>query len=490
MPCGTQESISRADGVPDEIRNGKEVAVISGRAWQVLSLIILPLFVTNAHSQGQSGSAGQDIKNILPVREQAETMDRWLKWRLDNLVPYLMRREGIDLWLVLNRGENNPDPVYPTLVPENPLPGGRALIFHDRGGALGVERYCGSTSDVGDLYKAAFKKGSLDEMANLAEIAGHIAEFIKGRNPRRIGVNMSDNRYLAHVDGLTAAYKEQLTKALGPELSSRMVSAERLCVGWLETRSPQELSVYRHICGVAHDLIAEFFSNKVIVPDVTTTDDVAWWIRQRITDIGLKTWFHPYLITQRYENGKIVSLQSGRNAAGSDNVIRRGDLLQCDIGTGYLGLCTDNKQYAYVCRVGEEDASRGLKEALRSANRLQDIFLDEFKVGRTGNEVFIIALRKAEAEGLRSSIYSHPLGFRGHAAGPLIGPLIRYEAFPVYGDYPVYGNTCYSIELSNKYDVPEWGGQEVEMQLEEDAAFTKDGCRFIDGRQTAFFLIR
>jgi Xaa-Pro aminopeptidase len=448
------------------------------------SLILLPLLVTSSYSQDYGAIAAQDIKNILPVREQAKTMDNWLKWRLDNIVPYLMRREGIDMWLVINRGENNPEPVYTTLVPETPDYSGRALIFHDRGEALGVERFCGDTTDIGDLYKAAFKEGKIDGMADLTEIVENLAEFIKERSPKKIGVNMSDNRYLAHVDGLTASYKKKLDKALGPEFSSRIVSAEKLSVGWLETRSPQELSVYRHICGVAHDLIAEFFSNTLIIPDITTTDDVAWWIRQRIVDIGLKTWFHPYLITQRYENGKVISLRSDRKAAANENVIRRGDLLQCDIGIVYLGLCTDNKQYAYVCKIGEDNAPQGLKEALRLTNKLQDIFMNEFKVGRTGNDVFITAFRKAKEEGLKSSIYSHPLGFRGHAAGPLMGPLKRYEAFFQFGDYPVYLNTCYSIELSNYYDVPEWGGQEVEIQLEEDAAFTKEGCHFIDGRQT------
>ena len=457
---------------------------------KVFFLILLPLFVTNSYSQDYGVTAVQDIKNILSVQEQAKMMDNWLKWRLDNIVPYIMRREGIDMWLVLNRGENNPEPVYPTLVPASPMYGGRGLIFHDRGEALGVERFCANTRDMGDLYKAAFKEGEIHGMANLNEIVESLAEFIKERNPKKIGVNMSNNRYLAHVDGLTAAYKEELDKALGPEFSSRIVSAEKLCVEWLETRSPQELSVYRHICGVAHDLITEFFSNKVIIPDITTTDDVAWWIRQRIVDIGLKTWFHPYIITQRYENGKIISLHSGRKAAANENVIRRGDLLQCDIGISYLGLSTDNKQYAYVCKIGEDDAPQGLKEALRLANQLQDIFMNEFKVGRTGNDVFLAAFKKAKEAGLKSRIYTHPLGFRGHAAGPGMGPLERYECWPVYGDYPVYLNTCYSIELSNWYNVPEWGGQEVEIQPEEDAAFTKEGCHFIDGRQTKLYLIK
>ena len=234
---------------------------------------------------------------------------------------------------------------------------------------------------------------------------------------------------------------------------------------------------------MAHDIIAEFFSNKVIIPGITTTEEVVWWIRQKITDLGLETWFQPSVSIQR-------SKKDASKYGSNYNVIERGDLLHCDIGIVYMGLCTDTQQMAYVCRIGEDDVPEGIKTALKEGNRLQDIFMNEFVQGRTGNEILEISLKKAKDAGLKPSIYTHPLGFHGHAAGPTIGLWNDQNAIPVRGDYPLYYNTCHSIELNNRCSVPEWDGKEVRISLEEDAAFTKDGCKFIDGRLTTFYLIK
>jgi hypothetical protein len=131
-----------------------------------------------------------------------------------------------------------------------------------------------------------------------------------------------------------------------------------------------------------------------------------------------------------------------------------------------------------------------LKEALRRGNRLQDIVMAEHRVGRTGNEVLRSSLEKAKAEGLTPSVYCHPLGVHGHAAGFVVGLWNRQDGVPVRGDYPLYYNTCYAIEMNNRYKVPEWDDQEIRMGLEEGGVFTKNGCKFIDGRQTKLFLIK
>lgn len=440
------------------------------------------IFLVFAFSLGLS-AAPQDIadvkdfKNILPEKAREELMNAWLKWRLDNIIPELMRREGIDLWLVINR-EYNEDPVYLSLVPRPTMYARRTsiLIFHDRGPEKGVERLAGSYYGMEGWYKGTWVDKKKKQFENLAEI-------IKAMNPKKIGINTSEN--WAFGDGLTASLKSKLEKALGPELSSRFVSAENLCVGWLETRSPQEMSVYRHICGIAHDLIGEFYSNRVITPDITTTDDVVWWFRQKVTDLGLETWFQPSLSIQR----------SKKDAAkySDKEVIRRGDLLHCDVGIVYLGLCTDMQLQAYVCRIGETDAPEGLKEALRRANRLADVFMGEFVLGRSGTDIVTAAMKKGDAEGLRPLIYMHPVGVHGHGAGcvadarpPESAPEDNLER----GKYPLFPNTAYAIEFSSTTTVPEWDNQDVRIGYEENALFTKEGCRFIDGRQLKFYLIK
>jgi Xaa-Pro aminopeptidase len=444
--------------------------------------ILTMAFLTSFAAFAQAGSAeigtGKDIQNILPERQRAKLMNEWLRWRLDNIIPELMRREGIDMWLVINR-EYNEDPVYMSMVPEPTMYARRTsiLIFHDRGVEMGVERLSGSYYGARGWYEGTWTDKTKKQFESLAE-------FIKKHDPKKIGINESSKWRFG--DGLTASLKETLVKALGPELSSRLVPAENLCIGWLETRSPQELSVYRHVCGIAHDIIAEFYSNKVITPDITTTDDVVWWIRQRITDLGLDAWFQPSISIQRY---KKEAAKYGDN----DRIIRRGDLLHCDVGIRYLGLCTDMQLQAYVCKIGEDDAPKGLKEALRRTNKVGEIFMGEFKEGRSGNAIVEAAMEKANAEGLRPLIYSHPLGLHGHAAGPPMEarPVGRApEGFKLRGEYPLYPRTVYAIEYSCTTSIPEWDGQDVRIGFEEDGVFTKDGCKFVDGNQTKFFLIK
>lgn len=448
------------------------------RLTRVLILLMLAALTGQMTAFALQDALPADSRNILPERERARVMDDWLKWRLDNLLPDLMRREGIDLWLVIVN-ESDPGPVYFTLLPATTLYVVRTsiLMFHDRGKELGVERLSGGSSGIGDWYKATWlDKKNRTQFESLAEV-------IKKMDPKKIGINTSPVWY--YGDDLSAGLKEKLTGALGPEYAKRLVPADRLCVAWLEARSPQELSVYRHVCGITHELIREFFSNTVITPDVTSAADVEWWFRQRVRDLGLDPWFHPDISIQRSK----TEAEKYRD----DQVIRRGDLLHCDVGLKYLGLHTDMQWSAYVLKPGEADAPPGLRNALARANRLAEVFMAEFREGRTGNEIVEEAMKRGQAEGLRPLIYAHPIGTYGHAAGPPMdarAPENAPENTRIRGAYPLYPNTAYSIEFSATTNVPEWGGQDVTIGYEDDAVFTREGCRFIDGHQTSLLLIR
>jgi len=446
-------------------------------SFALLSFFLAASFFPSAAAQDRPIPRGQDIANIQSPRTQARLWNEWLAWRLENILPEIMRREHIDLWLVINR-EYNEDPVYLTLVPASSFSARRTsiLVFHDLGPGQGVERLSASFFGAREWYKPAWKDKKILQFENLARL-------IKEIDPRRIGIDVAPD--WAFGDGLSASLKERLISALGPELSSRLVSAERLCLGWLERRSPQELSLYRHISGVGHDLIAEFFSNRVIIPDVTSTEDVEWWIRLRIAQLGLETWFSPSIDIIRNTKAEVRTADR--------TIIRRGDILHCDVGLKYCGLCTDMQWHAYVLRTGEADAPDGLKEALLRARGTAEIFMAEFQAGRTGFEIQAAAMAKAKAAGLRPLLYSHPLGFHGHAAGCIMEarpPEQAPEGSRVQMEYPLYPDTVYAIEFSSTTSVPEWGGQDVAISYEETAAFTAEGCRFLDGCQTAFLLMR
>lgn len=412
------------------------------------------------------------VPAVLGLKDQAALYDRWLKLRLETVLPEIMRREDIDLWLVICE-EYNEDPVYLSLVPFNSLSARRLsiLAFFDRGPDKGLEKFAVGRYGIGSLYPTVWDSRKEPDQWRA------LAAAVRERNPRRIGIDESG--VFAFADGLSASLKARLTAALGADLSRRFVSAERLAVGWLERRTPDELEIYPHIVSVAHAIIAEAFSPAVITPGVTRTGDVAWWMWERARALGLEVWFDPSIDVQRPKTSPF-----------KDDVVRRGDVVHCDFGIRYLHLCTDTQQLAYILPEGESDAPEGLKRALARGNRLQDILLGEMTEGRTGNEILAAALGRAKGEGLKPSIYTHPLGFHGHAAGPTIGLWDRQGGVPGAGDYPLFADTVFSIELNARTEVPEWGNQEVVIALEQDAIFRKTGARFLDERPTAFRLVR
>jgi hypothetical protein len=426
-----------------------------------------------------SGQAGTERDQVLGLKERADLYNHWLKLRFERVLPEVMRREKIDMWVVICR-EHAEDPVYPTLVPQPNMFAWRLsmFVFFDRGAGGGVECVSVNPYGSGDFNKELadyFRPGWSDQPE---EPWKRLARMIRERDPKRIAVNAS--KTFAFADGLSATLKAELLAALGPELAGRVVSAERLAVGWLEKRTAEEIDFYPRIVALNRRIAAEALSGKVITPGVTTLDDLTWWTRERIAGLGLETWFQP----------TFYILRSSREAPGNRRVVERGDVVRCDIGVTYVGLTADIQEVAYVLREGESEAPKGLRESMRLGNRLQDILVGEFKEGRTGNEVLAAALGKARAERLKPRIYSHPLGYHGHAAGPRIGLPDIQEGVPGMGDYPLFADTCYAIELGVAAVVPEWGDQEIQLALEQDAVFTSKGVRFLDGRQTEFRLIK
>ena len=415
---------------------------------------------------------------VLPPRARVEPENRMLEERLEELLPRLMEESGLDMWLVINR-EYGEDPVYFTLVPQPTFAARRTtmLIFNRKEDGT-VERLSVNRYPLKGMYETAWEGGDLD-----AQWAA-LAELIESRNPGRIGINAS--REWAVADGLTKGMHERLLEVLPDDYAGRLVPAEGLVVRWLETRSSGELATYPHIVGLARGVIAEAFSNRVVTPGVTTTDDVAWYIRERFEDLGLQPWFMPYV------NRQAPDLECERDAdyCGEDGVIRPGDVLHTDVGICYLKLCTDTQEMGYVLREGESEVPAGLREALARGNRWQDLLTAQFESGRTGNEVLARTREAAAAEGLVSRTYSHPIGFFGHAPGPTIGMWDNQDGTPGQGDWPLHPATAYAIEGNVMHPVPEWDGHWVQVKLEQSAAFDGTAVTYLAGRQTRWHVIR
>jgi hypothetical protein len=427
------------------------------------------------------GSRGQELVNHLPsLREQASIQQEWLKMRLENVLPNLMREHGVKMWILPMR-EYNEDPVFSSLVSSTTFSARRRTIFvfYDRGFDKGIERLALGGTSQGGLYNAY-----RDTTRKNAELWGDaqwrlLAKIVEERNPLTISVDISHTH--AFSDGLSAGEWEQLQNALGPTYLSRVIRADRLPLDYIATRVPAMLPIYKRMMKTAHEIIAEAFSNSVITPGKTTTQDVVWWMRQKVQDLGLGTWFQPSVDVQR----------RGKDLSNEDSpVIERGDVLHCDFGVTGMRLNTDTQHMGYVLKEGEADVPSGIKHTLSRSNRLQDIVVKAMQLGRTGNQVLSDALRQMKSEGIDGSVYSHPIGEHGHGAGPLIGLWDRQVDIPGRGDVPIIPNTWYSIELQAGTPVTEWGNQIVRSAQEEDVVVNENGSvEWIRGRQTTFHIV-
>ena len=436
-----------------------------------------------------SAAAGQSAAPQRPfgtLREQAGIQQSWLKDRLERVLPSVMRTHGVDLWVIAMR-EYNEDPVFRGLVSPTTFAARRRTIylFYDRGAVAGVERIALGGSSQGRLYQALRDTSARAPDGRPRELWGadqwaFFGRVVRERNPRRIAVNISPDHNFS--DGLSAGEWEQMQAALGPDLAARVVREPRLAIDYLAVRVPAMDSVYRRLQELVHEIIGTAFSSRVITPGRTTTDDVMWWMRQRLNDLGLGTWFQPSVDVQR------------RGIDMTDStapVIRRGDVLHCDFGITALGLNTDTQHMGYVLRDGETDAPAGLRAALAASNRMQDLLLSEMRPGRTGNEVLRATLDRMRAEGIEGTVYTHPIGDHGHGAGPLIGLWDRQDGVPGRGDVPLLAGTWHSIELQATVPVAEWDGRPLRSMQEEEAALTPEGAmRWVLRRQTAFHLVR
>ena len=435
-------------------------------------------------------AVAQSAPPLGTLREQAQTRQEWLRLRLERVLPRVMRQEGVSMWIVPVR-EYNEDPVFWSLVSPTTMAARRRTIylFCDRGAERGVERIAIGGSPQGGLYRVVrdpqAAMGTAGPTVRPAEPYGSdqwrlLPPLVEACDPATIAVNISHTH--AFSDGLTAGEWEQLREALPPRYRDRVVRREMLALRYIEERLPEMVPSYVRMQEVAHDIIRTAFSGQVVKPGETRTQDVVWWMRQRLAELGLQAWFQPSVTVQR------AGVEMGDSA---DPVIRRGDVLHTDFGLTALGLNTDTQHMGYVLREGETDAPAGLYAALRRANRLQDLLLEEMRPGATGNAVLRATRGRMRAEGIDGTVYTHPIGDHGHGAGPLIGLWDRQEGVEGRGEVTLVPNSWFSIELQATTPVAEWGGQPVRMALEEEAWIDADGTRrWVLARQERFHLVR
>lgn len=416
-------------------------------------------------------------QQILPLKDRAAIIDEIQKDRLENLLPRLMEEADLDMWVLITR-EYNEDPIIKTLLPPTWLNARRQTIL-----VFSRDKNSGEINSAA-ITRYPFGKNipSIWNKEKQPDQWQALADYIFSINPKNIGVNISKSYALA--DGLVKTDYDELIQVLPDTYKSKVVSAEKLAVGWIETRTSKEMIIFEDLVRITHQIIAEAFSNKVITPGETTTDDVVWWLREKVLDLGLTTWFHPTVDVQRADKSDLYAFD---NKAKFD-VIQPGDLVHCDFGISYLTLNTDCQELAYVLRPDEDRAPEFLVQALADGNRVQDIFTNNFKEGLTGNEILKKSLKEGRSEGLRPQIYTHPLGTYGHSAGTTLGMWDSQNGVAGTGDYPLHFDTTYAIELNTKVFISQWN-KDIRVMLEEAGFFGENGFRYVNKRQEELLLI-
>ena len=407
---------------------------------------------------------------VLSVKEQAVTINEVLTDRIDNLLPKLMDEAKIDCWLIISR-EYNEDPILKTFLPAEWLSARRTtmLVFYRDKKNESIHSYAIARYQVGKSIQAAWNP---EKEPNQWKA---LSKLIDSLNPSQIALNTSKD--YGHADGLHLTEFNELKNAMTPSQLTKVVSAEKLGVAWLETRTAKERAFFPTLLSISHQIIKEGFSNRVIQPNKTSTNDLVWWFRQKVSDLGLSTWFHPSVEIQR------------RISNEKDAIIRPGDLLHVDFGISYLRLNSDVQEHAYVLLPNETTAPADLVAAFNKTNRLQDILTSNFKTGRTGNAILAASIQQAKAEGIQPSIYTHPIGFHGHAAGTTIGMWDMQQGVPGSGDYAMRPNTCYSIELNATHTISGWN-KPVRIALEQNGCYDGSSFEYLDGRQKTILLIQ
>ena len=432
-------------------------------------LIIALLITTNLSSQ-----------EILLEKDRAVVVNNILKERLNNLLPELMDQSGIDMWVLISR-EYNEDPVLKTMLPAEWLNARRRtiILFYRNKKNNTIDKLAVARYNFGDNIVSAWDKEKQPVQWE------RLVELIQERNPEKIGLNFSTDFNIS--DGLDKTDYDEFMDYLPLDYQNKIVSAQKLSNLWIETRTDYEMKLYENIIDITHDIILEAFSNLVIKPGLTTTTDVEWWMRQKVTDLGLDTWFHPTVDIQRNSELQQDHLHSFSDRP-NDKTIIYGDLLHCDFGVTYLRLNSDCQQIAYVMKESDIEIPEFLNKALQLGNNLQDILTNNFKYNHTGNEILIKSLEEAKQKGLRPSIYTHPLGSYGHSSGPTIGMWDSQGGVPGAGDYPLNYNTVYAIELNITSFISEWN-RDIKIMLEEAGFFGNKGFRYVNNRQTKIIKI-
>jgi Xaa-Pro aminopeptidase len=418
----------------------------------LLALLLLPLAVSRADAQ--------------EARRRWELQRQIRLDKFEQVLPQAMRAHGNDMWIVAVK-ENHTDTLWDDLG-RGYVSGLGYYVFTDRGGerieraALGPSGYMVEESGAYDLFAAA----------------STLPAFVKERNPRRIGVNMSEE--IGPADGLSHTMYQHLVKTLGDPYASRLVSAERVVSDFRSHRVASEIVAFGEAAGIAIQLTERALSNEVIAVGKTTLEDVAWWMQDRLLERALGSAFD---MPSVYVTGP-----EGIVATSSSRIVQPGDVMMIDWGVQLMNFGTDVKRVAYVLKPGELTPPKSIQAAFDKALAVRDVVKKAIKPGVRADQTMkamdaalraagygVIEFNKPNADGKTDVVYGfHPVGNTGHDIGP---SLTTWQ--PLQTTYTLHPQHLFSFEYFAYTPIAEWGGKKLRIPIEDDSVLMENGIQFV-----------
>lgn len=427
-------------------------------------------------------SLQNEMPKLLSLSQQIALRESWLQKR-HGLLLNMMRKHGIDMWIVVNE-EFHDDPLTQHVAPPLPYASGRDIfIFMDTG-----EKGLRKVALLGFWEEHARRFFETDWPKDPRPADKVLSELFTTYQPNKIGLGLGGSRGVQR--SLTHDSYLFLSEKMGPEATKRFVSAASLIEEYLDTRIPEELEQYTNLVRLTDVLTRRAFSNEVITPGKTTIGEVRRWLYDQVAANGCGLWFEPDL--RIYEKGVEPKLYLGFPAVAEESaVIERGQLLHIDFGIIYMGFHSDWQKNAYVLRKDEKDVPEGFKKAMANTNLLQDVLARASRPGLTAGDVSEKVIVEMEKKGIEAKVYSHPIGNQGHGLGTGIGFGFRpgSKREPSKMTKLLRNGSYLSMELNTVTPVPEWGGKNAIIAMEDDVYLTDEGYKFFVPRQEKYYLI-
>ena len=397
--------------------------------------------------------------------------------KFEQVLPRAMRDNGIDMWIVAVK-ENHYDPLWKDLG-RGYITGIGYYVFSDRGGER-IER-----AALGPSGYLLAESGAYDTLAPAATLANHV----KTRDPKRIGVNMSEQ--IGPADGLSVTMLAHLKKTLGEPYASRLVTAEKLVADFRSHRVAAEIVAFGEAAGIAIQLAERALSNEVITPGKTTLEEVAWWMQDRLLDRALGSEFD---MPSVYVTGP-----SGIVATSSSRIIQPGDVMMIDWGVQLMNFGTDVKRVAYVLKPGEVAPPKSIQAAFDKAIAVRDVVKKAIKVGVRADQTMknmdaalqaagygVIQFNRPNQDDKTDVTYGfHPVGNTGHDIGP---SLTTWQ--PFQSTFVMHAQHMFSFEYFAYTPIAEWGGAKLRIPIEDDAILTDVGIQFLHSANYRLLVIK